>query len=163
MTDFVAGFFAPWIIYALMLLLHLVLPARKVDGYVTDESTGKLLKYRLNGPLVLLVVVALWVVVGATGVLGWDWLYTHRWSGLIGSCVLGVLFSLALVLSAPPTGRSLARRPLLRALAEPAVLRRARGCQDVLVSHRGGHAGPQPACLHGASRAQLSLGPTRRG
>jgi protein-S-isoprenylcysteine O-methyltransferase Ste14 len=107
MKGFVAGFFAPWIIYALMLLLHLVLPARKVDGYVTDESTGKLLKYRLNGPLVLLVVVALWVASGATGVLEWDWLYTHRWSGLIGSCVLGVLFSLALVLSAPPTGRSL--------------------------------------------------------
>ena len=34
MTGFVAGFFAPWIIYAFMLLLHLVLPARKVDGYV---------------------------------------------------------------------------------------------------------------------------------
>jgi hypothetical protein len=82
MKGFVAGFFAPWIIYALMLLLHLVLPARKVDGYVTDESTGKLLKYRLNGPLVLLVVVALWVASGVTGVLEWDWLYTHRWSGL---------------------------------------------------------------------------------
>lgn len=108
MTGFAAGFFAPWAIYALMLLLHLVLPARKVDGYVADESTGKTLRYRLNGPLVLLVVAGLWVVLGATGALEWDWLYTHRWSGLVGSCVLGVLFSLSMVLTAPPTGRSLA-------------------------------------------------------
>lgn len=108
MTGFAAGFFAPWIIYALMLLLHVVLPARRVDGYVKDESTGAVLKYRLNGPLVLVAAVALWVVLGATGGLAWDWLYTHRWSGLIGSCVLGVLLSAAVVLPAPRTGRSLA-------------------------------------------------------
>ena len=107
MSDFVAGFFAPWIIYVLMLALHLALPARKVAGYVTDESTGKPLEYRLNGLLVLLVMVVLWVVLGLTGVLAWDWLHTHRWSGLIGSCVLGLLFSVAAVLPAPATGRSL--------------------------------------------------------
>lgn len=108
MSGFIAGFFAPWVIYALMLLLHLALPARKVEGYVADESTGKMLTYRLNGPLVLAAVVAIWVVVGATGLLEWDWLYAHRWWSLIGSCVLGVAFSLALVFNAPPTGRSLA-------------------------------------------------------
>jgi protein-S-isoprenylcysteine O-methyltransferase Ste14 len=107
MTSFVTGFFAPWIIYAGMLLLHLALPSRKVAGYVSDESTGRPLHYRLNGLLVLGVVVVLWVVLGATGVLAWDWLYTHRWSGLIGSCVIGVIFSLAVVLPAPRTGRSL--------------------------------------------------------
>ena len=93
MTDFAAGFFAPWIIYAVMLLLHLVIPARKVPGYVTDEASGRSLQYRLNGLLVLLVVMVLWVVLGVTGALAWDWLYTHRWSGLIGSCVLGVISS----------------------------------------------------------------------
>ena len=106
MTGFAAGFFAPWIIYAVMLAIHLLLPARKVPGYVTDETTGRPLEYRLNGLAVLLGVVVLWVVLGATGVLAWDWLYAHRWSGLIGSCVLGVLFSLAVVLPAPRTGRS---------------------------------------------------------
>jgi protein-S-isoprenylcysteine O-methyltransferase Ste14 len=108
MRAFAAGFFAPWIIYASMLLLHLALPARKVEGYVRDESTGRLLRYRLNGPLVLAAVVAAWAVVGGTGALDWDWLYTHRWSSLIGSCVLGVIFSVAMVLRAPRTGRSLA-------------------------------------------------------
>jgi protein-S-isoprenylcysteine O-methyltransferase Ste14 len=107
MTAFIAGFLAPWIIYALMLALHLALPARKVVGYVTDESTGKPLEYRLNGPLVLAVLVVLWVVLGLADVLAWDWLYAHRWSGLIGSCVLGLVFSLAIVLPAPATGRPL--------------------------------------------------------
>lgn len=108
MADHVAGFFAPWIIYAVMLLLHVLLPARKVEGYVEDESGGGLLRYRLNGPLVLLAVIGLWVVIGATGALAWDWLYVHRWSGLVGSCALGLIFSLAVVLTARPTGRSFA-------------------------------------------------------
>jgi protein-S-isoprenylcysteine O-methyltransferase Ste14 len=107
MTEFAAGFFAPWIIYALILGLHLVLPARRVVGYVNDETTGRPLSYRLNGPLVLLVLALLWVLLARTGVFAWDWLYTHRWSGLIGSCVLGVIFSVAVVLPAPRTGRSL--------------------------------------------------------
>ncbi len=106
-ADIVAGFFAPWIIYAVMLGLHLLLPARTVDGYVRDEKTGALLRYRLNGLLVLVVLVIVWVILGATGALSWDWLYTHRWPGLIGSVVLGLIFSFAVVLSAPPTGRSL--------------------------------------------------------
>jgi len=105
MTDFAAGFFAPWVIYALILGLHLALPARKIVGYVRDDITDKPLKYRLNGPLVLGVLVVLWAVVGGAGVLAWDWLYVHRWSGLVGSCVLGLLFSLAVVLSARSTGR----------------------------------------------------------
>jgi hypothetical protein len=107
MTDFAAGFFAPWIIYALILMLHLVIPACKVKGYVADAVTGRPLEYRLNGPLVLVALALLWVLFARTGVLAWDWLYVHRWSGLIGSGVLGVLFSLAVVLRAPKTGRSL--------------------------------------------------------
>ncbi len=107
MKDFVPGFFAPWIIYAVILLLHLLLPAEKVEGYVTDPATGKPLRYRLNGLLVLGVVVLLWVLLSWTGVIAWDWLWTHRWSGLIGSFVLGVLFSVGMVIPAPKTGRSL--------------------------------------------------------
>ena len=68
MTKFVAGFFAPWIIYALIMGLHLLLPARKVAGYVRDEETGALLEYRLNGPLVLTALVILWVVTARTHV-----------------------------------------------------------------------------------------------
>ncbi len=106
MNDFAAGFFAPWIIYVVMLVLHLALSARRVVGYVRDEDTGGPLRYRLNGLLVLGVLVVLWVVFGLTRVLDWDWLYTHRWAGLIGSAVLGVLLSVAALGAAPPTGRS---------------------------------------------------------
>ena len=106
MRSLVAGFFAPWIIYVLILALHLILPARKVVGYVPNQGTGELLRYRLNGPLVLAFVVALWFVVGGTGLLAWDWLYAHRWSGLVGSAVLGLLLSFGAVLSAPRVGRS---------------------------------------------------------
>jgi protein-S-isoprenylcysteine O-methyltransferase Ste14 len=77
-----------------------------VLGYVHNESTGKPLEYRLNGPLVLGALVVLWAVLGSTGVLAWDWLYLHRWWGLLGSGVIGLLFSLAMVLPARPTGRS---------------------------------------------------------
>jgi Delta14-sterol reductase len=107
MTDFVAGFFAPWVVYAVILALHLALPARKVDGYVLNSATGEPLRYRLNGPLVLATLVVLWVILSRTGVFAWDWLYIHRWSGLIGSAVLGVLFTIAVVLPAPRTGRAL--------------------------------------------------------
>jgi protein-S-isoprenylcysteine O-methyltransferase Ste14/uncharacterized membrane protein (Fun14 family) len=106
MADLIAGFFAPWVIYALVLILHLALPARKVVGYVNDDATGKPLQYRLNGPLVLVVLALLWVLLARAGVFAWDWLYVHRWSGLTGSCVLGLVFSLAAVSTAPKTGRS---------------------------------------------------------
>lgn len=105
MTDFIAGFFAPWVIYAVILALHLALPARRVEGYVIDPGTGRPLRYRLNGPVVLAALVLLWVGLSRTRVFGWDWLYLHRWWGLAGSAVLGLLFSVAVVLPAPPTGR----------------------------------------------------------
>jgi protein-S-isoprenylcysteine O-methyltransferase Ste14 len=101
----IAGFFAPWFIYAIFLLLHLALPARRVVGYVHDAQTGKPLEYRLNGPLVLAVSIGLWALAAATGLLPWDWLYAQRWSGLAGSCTLGLLLSLAVVVPAGSTGR----------------------------------------------------------
>jgi delta14-sterol reductase len=106
MLEFICGFFAPWAIYALILGLHLVLPARRVAGYVCDPSSGQPLRYRLNGPLVLAAAIGLWVLVGALGILPWDWLYRQRWASLAGACVLGLIFSLAIVLRAPATGRS---------------------------------------------------------
>ncbi len=106
MTGSIAGFFAPWIIYAFILVVHLVLPARKVAGYVRDVHTGELLQYRLNGLPVMVVSVGIGALVLCSGLLPWDWLYIHRWSSLIGSCVLGLLFSFAVVLSAKSTGQN---------------------------------------------------------
>lgn len=107
MTWSPAGFLAPFLIFGAILLLHLALPAREVEGYVRDPRTGAPLRYRLNGLRVLAVTVAIWAAIGASGLLPWDWLYQHRWEGVAGACTLGLLFTFAIVLTAPGTGKPL--------------------------------------------------------
>ena len=99
-----AGLFAPALIYAAILALHLLLPARVVDGYVRNANTGEPLRYRLNGLSVLFIAVLAWVLVGWLGWLPFDWLYHHRWSGLAGALVIGLGFSAWIVVPAPSTG-----------------------------------------------------------
>ena len=117
MTNPLLGLFAPWLMCAAMLVLQGILPARHVAGYVRDDETGAALRYRLNGPLVLVVSVGLWAAAGYGGVMPWDWLWQHRWSGALGACALGLLVSGAAVWTAPAEGRSplsefyLGRRP----------------------------------------------------
>jgi hypothetical protein len=79
------AFLWPPLIYALVLGLHLVVPARTTLGYVKDAA-GAPLRYRLNGLYVLLVVVALWAAACVCGVLAWDLFYVERWSMASGSC-----------------------------------------------------------------------------
>lgn len=119
MNGFLLGFLTPWIVFAGLLGLHLLLPARHVEGYVEDERTGRPLHYRLNGLPVLFVAVGLWLLAGYTGLVPWDWLWSHRWSGAAGACTLGILLSLAVVLTAPSTGRSLAADLFLGRRANP--------------------------------------------
>lgn len=102
-----AGFFAPFLIYAAIVALHIALPARTVDGYVRDRETDRPLRYRLNGLRVLFVAVFVWVLLGWVDALPFDWLYHHRVAGLIGACTIGIGFTLWIVLPAPPTDRSL--------------------------------------------------------
>ena len=102
-----AGFIAPFLLYAAMLLLHALLPSRQVQGYVLDPQTGRPLNYRLNGLLTFFVVLALWFVADWLGWLKWDWLYLHRWSALAGACALGLGYTLIVVLPAPSTGKPL--------------------------------------------------------
>lgn len=101
------GFLSPWLVTAVVLALHLVLPARWVDGYVRDERTGKPLRYRLNGLRVLVATAALFATAAHFGVVPWDFFWIHRWEGLAGACTLGLVFTFAIVLTAPPTGRGL--------------------------------------------------------
>ena len=91
----------PFLIYGVILLLHIVIPGRWVTGYVSSEQTGVRLRYRLNGLEVLGASVALWLVVCSTGLVAWDALYVHRWEVAGGACLLGLVFTLAIVLPAP--------------------------------------------------------------
>ena len=102
----VAGFFSGWMVFAIVLVLQLALPARKVEGYARSAQTGERLTYRINGLPVFALCVATWFVLGHYHVMPWDWLWRHRWSGAAGACVLGLLASAATVLSAPGRGRS---------------------------------------------------------
>jgi hypothetical protein len=98
----IAGFLAPWIVYAVVLALHLLIPARTVEGYVRHETSGRKLRYRLNGLVVMIAVLAVWAAACRWVGLPWDWFWTHRWQGLAGACTLGLLFTLAIVMPAPP-------------------------------------------------------------
>jgi protein-S-isoprenylcysteine O-methyltransferase Ste14 len=106
-SDVMIGFLSPWLVAAVVLVLHLLVPARWVDGYVRDEQTGQPLRYRLNGLRVAVVTVALFAAAGYLGFLPWDFFWLHRWEALAGACTLGLVFTFAIVLTAPPTGRGL--------------------------------------------------------
>ncbi|MCE9579673.1 MAG: DUF1295 domain-containing protein [Deltaproteobacteria bacterium] len=96
------GFFAPWLVYALVLLLQLVLPARHVAGYVRDAA-GQPLRYRLNGLLVFAVILGGFSTASQAGWIAWDFFWLHRVEAVIGACTLGLAFTAAIVLTAPPT------------------------------------------------------------
>jgi hypothetical protein len=102
-----AGFLAPVAVYAVITVFHLVIPARRVDGYVIDPTTQKPYRYRLNGLVVYLATVVLWALLCSRGVLAWDFFWTTRWEGLAGACTLGLLFTFWVVLPARSTGKSL--------------------------------------------------------
>jgi protein-S-isoprenylcysteine O-methyltransferase Ste14 len=100
------GFFSPWIIYAVITGLHYFLPGRRITGYVRHSKTGELLKYRLNGRLVLITAIVIWFLLGYLGWVPYDWLFTIRWYSLAGAFVFGSIFSLFIVLPYPSSGRS---------------------------------------------------------
>ncbi|MBC8070383.1 MAG: ergosterol biosynthesis protein [Deltaproteobacteria bacterium] len=114
------GFFAPWLIYAAVLVLHLLLPAQRVRGYVCDAA-GVPLAYRLNGLPVLLVVLGLWWFAGSYELIARSWLWEHRWAALAGAVTLGLVFTFAIVLPAAPRRGWLADLYLGR-LENPRVL-----------------------------------------
>ncbi|MBK7408915.1 MAG: DUF1295 domain-containing protein [Saprospirales bacterium] len=102
----ILGFLTPLLIYAIITALHYWLPGRWITGYVKHPETGELLKYRLNGRLVLIVCIGLWFLLGYMGWVPYDWLYTVRWYSLAGAFTIGLVFSLRMVLPYPSTGKS---------------------------------------------------------
>ena len=100
------GFFAPWILTLLVLVLQLAIPARKVAGYVRDSRTGKPLTYRINGVFVFIVVVLLWSIAGSMDVMSFDWLWKHRWNTLAGALALGILVTACAIWRAPKQGKN---------------------------------------------------------
>ena len=104
MTIFL-GIITPLIAYAVITLLHILIPARRRTGYVKSELTGKVLKYRTNGRFVLLASILVWFALGYFKVVAYTWLYDIRWWGLIGAVAIGLAFTIYIVLRYPSTGK----------------------------------------------------------
>ncbi len=105
MMEAIVSFFSSWLIFAGILGLHLLLPARHVTGYVEKDGTDELLSYRLNGPLVLIVSISIWCALGFSGLIPWDWMWHNRWYGFVGAITLGLLISLLVVTTTPNQGK----------------------------------------------------------
>jgi delta14-sterol reductase len=100
----ILGFFTPFIAYAVITLLHIILPARKLKGYIKDDK-GEVMNYRLNGILVLPASIIVWFLLGWFKLMPFDWLYQVRWASLAGAVVIGLVFSFIIVCKHPSTGK----------------------------------------------------------
>ncbi len=106
--DKIMGILAPVVIMAVIFILNALLPGRWVSGYITKPGSPEKMRYHLNGIFVFLVMGGLWVALGITDIVSFDYLYHYRWYGLAGACMLGIIFSLVLVLPRKPVRKSLA-------------------------------------------------------
>ena len=96
----VAAFLTPTALFAILLALHIILPARRVEGYARVTPS----RYRLNGLAVFICALAIWWFELTGAPLGWLWL--AKWHALAGAVALSVVLTVWMVLRAPADGRS---------------------------------------------------------
>ncbi len=98
-TEAIAGFFTPLAIFAVFFLAQIILPGRRVPGYVVDPQTGEPRTYRLNG----LPVFALALIVWAFELTGMprDWFYRSSIYAVAGGTVFTAIFTVVAVYSQP--------------------------------------------------------------
>ena len=96
-TEAITGFFAPLVIFAVFFLAQLILPARRVPGYVIDPETGEPRNYRLNGLLVFAIALIVWAL-GLTG-MPRDWFYRSSIYAVAGGTVFTTIFTILAVFS----------------------------------------------------------------
>ena len=98
-SEKVWGFFTPLIIFAAFFLVQLILPGKRVPGYVTNPETGKPRNYKLNGLLVFAIAQILWGF-ELTG-LDRDWFYRSTLWAILGGTVFTTVFAIWAVFSQP--------------------------------------------------------------
>ena len=98
-TEKVLAFFTPLVIFAAFFVVQLILPGRRVPGYVINPETGQPRNYKLNGMLVFVIAVIVW----ATEVTGMprDWFYRASIWSVAGGTAFAAVFSLIAFLSQP--------------------------------------------------------------
>jgi delta14-sterol reductase len=101
------GIITPIVAYAVITLLHIAIPAKRTKGYVVNDHTGEVLNYRVNGKYVLIISIVVWFLLGYFNIVPYTWIYETRWWGLIGAVIVGLIFTLIIVLKHPSTGKPL--------------------------------------------------------
>ena len=105
-TEVIAGFLTPLVICASFLAVQLLLPGRRVPGYVTDSGTGEPRNYRLNGLLVFALAEVVWAL-ELTG-MPREWFYRSSIYQVAGGTVLCLVLALLAVFG---RGRGRIERP----------------------------------------------------
>ncbi len=107
-SEAIAGFFTPLAIFAVFFLAQLILPGKRVPGYVINPETGEPRNYRLNGLLVYVIALIVWAF-ELTGV-PLDWFYRTSIYSVAGGTVFSIIFTIVAVFSQP---RGEVKNPLL--------------------------------------------------
>ena len=98
-TEAIAGFFTPLVIFAVFFLAQLILPGRRVPGYVINPETREPRNYRLNGILVFAIALIVWAL-ELTG-MPRDWFYRSSIYAVAGGTVFTAIFTIVTVFSRP--------------------------------------------------------------
>ncbi len=98
-TEAIAGFFTPLAIFAVFFLAQLILPARRVPGYVINPETGQPRNYRLNGLLAFAIALIVWAL-ELTG-MPRDWFYRSSIYAVAGGTVFATILTIIAVFSQP--------------------------------------------------------------
>lgn len=80
-------------VYGVCALLSALIPGHIVTGYVLGRD-GKPLKYKLNGMIVLLSMMWLWLMLGLYEVVPFEFIAENFWGSAITACVLGLVGSM---------------------------------------------------------------------
>ena len=98
-AEAIVAFFSPLAIFAVFFVAQVVLPARRVPGYVINPATGEPRNYRLNGLLVFAIALIVW----ATEVTGMprDWFYRASVYAVAGGTVFATIFTVIAVYTQP--------------------------------------------------------------
>ena len=100
-TEAIAGFFTPLAVFAAFFLAQIILPARRVPGYVVNPDTGQPRQYRLNGLLVFVIAVLVWAFAFEPIGISRDWFYRSSIYAVAGGTVFTTIFAIIAVFTQP--------------------------------------------------------------
>ncbi len=98
-TEALLGFLTPLALLIVFFLAQLILPGRRVPGYVTDPATGEPRSYKLNGLLVFIIALVVWAL-ELTG-MPRDWFYRSALYAVAGGTVVAAVLAIIGVFSQP--------------------------------------------------------------